>query len=250
MNVNTTDGSPLLPTVCGNYKFLANHWLRNLVRCRVSIEFHTGTFTNDCEMPFWRSSRRNSPTQLKRLCLRANAVGKVLPFGIALSSTFTPTRAPTKPYQPATIHNKRNPHSKVACVTVERAQQRAAAGLGRFGRGPGGVRVPRGSAARAPDDVFMWIMHDWSTALYALHVQLSGVASRGGPCRRRSCRRMSVDVGTQLYACMVCFCLSVSRESWIAKLRLRLLRRRLCQGHAESRRQEAPRPVAWHHGPA
>ena len=148
MNVNTTDGSPLLPTVCGNYKFLANHWLRNLVRCRVSIEFHTGTFTNDCEMPFWRSSRRNSPTQLKRLCLRANAVGKVLHLGLALSSTFTPTRAPTKPYQPATIHNKRNPHSKVACVTVERAQQRAAAGLGRFGRGPGGVRVPRGLAAR------------------------------------------------------------------------------------------------------
>jgi len=63
-------------------------------------------------------------------------------------------------------------------------------------------------------------------------------------------RRMSVNVGTQLYACMVCFCLSVSRESWIAKLRLRLLLRRLCQGHAESRRQEAPRPVAWHHGPA
>ena len=48
--------------------------------------------------------------------------------------------------------------------------------------------------------------------------------------------------------CNVYVCLSVSRESWIAKLRLLLLW--LCQGHAESRRQEAPRPVARHHGPA
>ena len=148
-----------------------------------------------------------------------------------------------------TIHNKRNPHSKVACVTVERAQQRAAAARrpgvrARSGRGSGPSRLA------APDDVFMWIMHDWSTALYALHVQLSGVASRGGPCRRVVWADVRRRGGTQLYACMVCFCLSVSRESWIAKLRLRLLRLRLCQGHAESRRQEAPRPVAWHHGPA